>query len=203
MEDKRKKAGFLSETEKEYFGIYEENFSEKELELYSSQEGEELIQRAQLIYESGLDGFLSLTLPTKKEAEKLPKKTDAQRFFRNETIALSASVKRSKKLAAKYYKDGVKEFDPGTFDLLFRAAESTQTDIDNALKELEEAHRSSDTAREEKAKKELKKSRELLSTIKKQIKKAEKVSKIYRKTAAPYLNAKRLVMRMKQHRENK
>lgn len=201
MEDKRKKSGFLSETEKEYFGIYEEKFSEKEIELYSSEEGEELVRRAQLIYESGVEGFLSLRLPKKSEAKKLPEKTAAQRFFRNETIALSASVKRSKKLAAKYYKNGIKEFDPGSFDLLFRAAESTQTDIDNALKELEEAHRSSDTAREEKAKKELKKSRELLSTIKKQIKKAEKVSKIYRKTAAPYLNAKRLVIKMKQYKE--
>lgn len=197
MASDKKIKKLLEETEKEYFGIYETEISDRELEFFSTPPGKKFIETEEKIYNAGLGKYLSLSLPTKKEAKKLPKKSGDEILFREKMIKLSTEIEEAGKIASKYFKDGLKEFDPSVFDVLTRAADSTEEDIRNAEKALLEARKSGDSSAEEKAKKELRKSRDLKETIKKQINKAEKVSILYRKAAAPYLEAKKIILTLK------
>lgn len=199
MASDKKIKKLLEETEKEYFGIYETEISDRELEFFSTPPGKKFIETEEKIYNAGLGKYLSLSLPTKKEARKLPKKSGDEILFREKMIKLSTEIEEAGKIASKYFKDGLREFDPNVFDVLTRAGESTDSDIENARSELARSLKSDDKSAAEKARRELKKCLELKKSIIKQLNKAEKVCELYLTASKPYFEAKHLVRKLEKY----
>ena len=198
-DDKNK---ILEEIEQAYFGTYNNSITQKEALRYLTESGKKSLERSRAICEAGVESYLKLPLPTVKEAKKLPHKNEEERLFRKESIVLAKQVKLARKTAATYYKDGIKEFDPNIFNVLNRAAESTREDIEKSKAALSEARKKSDKNSEAEAEKMLKKNRDLIISINKQLRKARKVASIYYKAAKPYLDAKKLTLKYKMYEES-
>ena len=148
----------------------------KEISYFDSPEGKYEIEKAEMIYNAGLNGFYNLTAFPEAEAKALPKNTTEEKEFRAKILDKSRNEKASKKAVAKYYPDGIEEFDMSVFQKLFDAEDEADADYKNA-----------------KSKEEVEAAKLLKKKIAHEIKKATNQLSIYNRAAKPYTDAKKLL----------
>ncbi len=165
----------------------------EELLKFNTAQGMADIEFAQKIVEAGLNGFSFLEVPDKKTAKAMPKTTEREKELRRNTLIQIESFKNSKKAIKKYFPDGIREFDAGVFDELFKAEYENDVAISEALKALK-------AAKEAKLKNEIPELKQAVKAFQKErtriaadIKKATNDNSIYYRAAKPYLDAKKLL----------
>ena len=90
----------------------------EELERFTTNEARLRLERAKEVVANGLEGIISITPESVENARSLPAATPEEREIRKNAIADAKLGLRSCKAMAKYYPDGIKEFDEAEFDAL-------------------------------------------------------------------------------------
>ena len=114
---KNKKEFFIRKQENEEIMIAQ--LVMEELNKFNTPEGKEELREAIMLTANGPESFFSAELPSKKEAKALPKNTETQVNRRRNLLIRIQSVNDAKKAFAKYYKDGLVEFDTKLLDELY------------------------------------------------------------------------------------
>ena len=164
-----------------------------ELNKFETEHGKADIEFAARIVEAGLNGFDSLEIADKKAARSMPKSNEREKELRRNTLMQIESFKTSKKAVKKYFPDGIREFDSGIFEELFKAEYENDVAVNEALKALK-------AAKDAKKKEEIPELRQAVKAYQKEraqiaakIKQATEENSIFYRAAKPYLDAKKLL----------
>ena len=142
---------------------------------------------AEKLAAAGLDGFMSVELPSKAEIKAMPKATADEKAERKAARELYSDMKNAKKAAGKYYPDGITEFDMSVFEKLFAAEDKNEAALEETakrLKALKTAKMPSGGVKEEYAS-----LRSVKKEIAAEIKKATEYNSVYHRAAKPYIDA--------------
>ena len=90
----------------------------EELERFTTNEAKLRLERAKEVVANGIEGIISITPESVENARAMPAATPEEREIRKNAIADAKLGLRSCKAMAKYYPDGIKEFDEAEFDAL-------------------------------------------------------------------------------------
>lgn len=172
-----------------------------ELEYYESENGKEELERAKLFVENGLDGFENVALPSKSEAKAMPKSTAAEKNTRASMLNIISSVSAAAKAKAKYYPDGIEEFDTDVFEKLFEADDNNEKELAELLAEIKKLKtEKGDAGKINALKDEVKDLQRIRKEVKAEIKKATAQNSIYHRAAKPYLDSLRTVTRSEDYK---
>lgn len=166
----------------------------KEITRFDSAEGIAELQTAQQMVAAGLQGFTAVQQLTVAQAKTLPKNTVAKKEQRSAAIDRARKMVAARKAIAKYYPQGLTEFDQRIFDKLFAAEDKNEAELHAAILALKAAREEKDRAQirtEKEAVAALQKQR---AQIKQEIKKATNQNSIYNRAAKPYLDAQKLLI---------
>ena len=164
-------------------------FVMEELRKFTTPEGVDELENAKAFAAKGLNGFLEMQVADKAKAKAMPKSTELEKNRRSRALSLIGDMKAAKKAAAKYYPNGIVEFDMSRFDKLFKAEDEAQASF-LATAKLLRAAKESGNAHEIKAHNEkLKAIKKEKLEIAKKIKLATNDNSIYHRAAKPYLDA--------------
>ncbi|MBQ8209893.1 MAG: MFS transporter [Clostridia bacterium] len=170
-----------------------------ELNRYSTDYGRLEIAAAEKILTAGINGSYDSEIFSKNYIKSMPKNTAAEKQARSDFFALLRDIKTSRKTKAKYFPDGVTEFDASVFDVLFKQEDETEQALHDALKAKKAANeRKEDFSVYNQSIRNLQKRKK---EIQAQIKKATNDNSLYYRAAKPYLDAKRTLQRMKNYAE--
>ena len=97
-----------------------------ELERFSTPAGQDKLARARRVAETGIEGVEKTDAGVLAAATALPSDTHQDRLIRKEAIADARLALRCKKAAAKYYPDGIREFDEARLTDLYETEKSLQ-----------------------------------------------------------------------------
>lgn len=168
-------------------------FVADELERFTTPEGIDELENAKAIASKGLTGFLDSEIPDKALAKAMPKSTEAEKNRRRRALELISDMKSAKKAAAKYYPDGIVEFDVSIFDELFKAEDEAQAKFLETAKKLKQAKEKGDAPAIKKHNGNLKLIKKRKLEIAKEIKAATNANSVYHRAAKPYLDAVKTV----------
>ena len=171
-----------------------------ELSRFSTQYGEVSLEHAKRVSDAGLDGYMSIGVPSKKEARQMPKATEKEKEVRRNILMQIESAKVAEKAIKKYYPDGIEEFDSSVFDKLFKAEDEFELKLHEALKSLKKAREEKNRERAAELKAEVKQLQKTKKEIAGEIKKATHQNTIYYRAAKPYLDAKKLLAQAENYR---
>lgn len=172
-------------------------FVKSELTYFSTPSGRAKLDSAKKIANAGLNGFLSLPLPSKSELKKLPRGTEEEKLIRTDALRLLGDIKTAKRTASKYYPNGIEEFDKTVFDKLFDAEDKNELELNECAKALKTAKENgTDTQALKERFNSLKNTK---AEIKKEIKKATNYNSVYHRSAKPYIDALRLISQMENY----
>ena len=90
----------------------------EELERFTTNEAKLRLERAKEVVANGIEGIISITSESLEKAKALPSGTREEKEIRKNAIADAKLGLRSRKAMAKYYPDGIREFDEAEFDAL-------------------------------------------------------------------------------------
>lgn len=164
-----------------------------ELNRFHTPAGKAALENAKKMAAAGLSGFLSVPVPSKAEARKMPKTTEAEKENRRNALMLSENMKSAKRAAAKYYPEGIVPFDSTVFETLFAAEDENEKEISDLVRSLKEARENNNPAMEQELKNRLRTKQTKKQEIAKEIKKAADQNSVYYRAAKPYLDAVKLV----------
>lgn len=108
-------------------------------------------------------------------------------------------MKTAKKAAAKYFPDGIREFDSSVFEGLFKAEDSAEMRIHLKLRELKNAKEQKDNITARRIRDELKEIQREKKEIQAKIKKATDENTVYYRATKPYLDAKKLLLQQENY----
>ena len=164
-----------------------------ELDKFNTQQGIASIEHATQIVNAGLDGFMSIEIPTKKAAKSMPKTTEREKELRRNALLQIESYKVASKAIKKHYSDGIKEFDATVFETLFKAQDENDLALHNALKALKVSKESKQSDKANQLKQVVKQLQLQRKNINAQIKKTTEEYAIYCRATKPYFEAKKLI----------
>lgn len=164
-----------------------------ELNRFNTPQGIAEIENARRIAAAGLDGFMEIEGFTLKQARALPKTTPEEKESRRDAIREVQKIATARKTAAKYYPEGIEEFDRKVFNLLFKAEDKNELDTHIALKKMKQAKEAKDSVLAKQLKKEVSALGRQKNEIKIEIKKATEQNSIFSRAAKPYLDAERIL----------
>lgn len=167
------------------------NLVMQELNRFNTEFGIKQIENAALIYNAGVDGFLTLDLPTKAAAKAMPKSTELEKENRRNALIQASNILAAKKAIKKYFPNGIVEFDVSVFEELFKAEDENELAIHEALLSMKQAkEHKADTKELKNIVKKLQFNRE---KIKQDIKEATNQYSIYYRAVKPYIDAKKVL----------
>ena len=163
-----------------------------ELHRFETEEGQIALQVAREAYQKGYAAVYGADEAALDAARALPKNTPAEKIRRKDAIQEAKTALRAKKLALKYYPDGIEEFDMSRFDELFAKDDELDLAIGDAYKDMRAAKKEGrDPAGARAAAKRLSAERR---DVKKQIASLNKEYERFSNASAPFLNARRMVV---------
>lgn len=164
-------------------------FVADELNRFNTPEGIAELDYAKLVACAGLKGFLNASLPTMADVAKMPNKTKEEKQRRKAVIGHIRDIRDAEKTAAKFFPDGIKEFDTAKLEALTDSETETETKLLELSKEMKKAKEEGRTDRISDINAKIKELRKKKTQIKSDIKKAETDYYNYRRAAKPYLDA--------------
>lgn len=164
-------------------------FVADELNRFNTPEGIAELDYAKLVACAGLKGFLNTSLPTMADVAKMPNKTKEEKQRRKTVIGHIRDIRDAEKTAAKFFPDGIKEFDTAKLEALTDSETETETMLLELSKEMKKAKEEGRTDRISDINAKIKELRKKKTQIKADIKKAETDYYNYRRAAKPYLDA--------------
>ncbi len=173
--------------------IEESVFVMNELNKYKTPEGIAKLNNAKAFVAAGLNGFMNVTSMSKAEAKLMPKTTVDEKERRREALADISKIRTAKKVIAKHYPDGIKEFDKAVFEELFSRENQNEIALQSQMKKLKTANDNKDKNLAVEIKSNITLLRKEKSDIKSEIKKANDEYSLYYRAAKPYLDAVKTV----------
>lgn len=161
----------------------------EELNKFTTPQGQADLEFARRIEQAGLQGFLSVQLPSRAEILALPKTTRAARESRKNQLQMLSNMRSAKKAAAKYYPDGIETFDITVFEKLFTARDRNEQEISELVKTLKHGREAKNPSIVNSAKSRLREKQALRKEIEGELKKATNQNSVYHRAAKPYLDA--------------
>lgn len=158
------------------------------------------LERARKICENGLDGLKNLNTVTLKQAKALPKNTPEERELRKFAVENARTEKASRKAFAKYYANGITEFDSDAFIELFNKDDRIDAEIKSLAADVRKAKSEKDTRRADSANARIKEKRQEKNALEKEIKKLTAQYSVYNRAAKPYTDAKKLLAQEENYR---
>ena len=172
-----------------------------ELNKFDSVQGQASIEHAKNIVSAGLNGYMSIELPSKKEIKAMPESTESEREIRRNLLTQLENKKIALKAIKKYYPDGIEEFDNTVFEKLFKAEDEFELKLHESLKRLKKAKEEKDKNNIKELKKEVKGLQLTKREIAREIKKATNQNAIYYRAAKPYLDAQKLLKQAENYKK--
>ncbi len=166
----------------------------EELRRFESETGLAEISNAERIVNAGLNGFLNIDLPSKKEIKVLPKNSQLEINYRRNMSMLISKMKTAKKTYEKHFPNGIEEFDNSIFEELFKAEDDIENKRHAILKEIKLSKENRDKGKVSLLKNDIKKLNSQKKEIENSIKEATNKNTIYYRAARPYLDAKRTLI---------
>ncbi len=166
----------------------------REMNRFETDEGKIAFELAQKTASAGLDGFLNVCVADMKSAKGMPKTNDIEKEKRSAAIMQVQYVKTAVKTIAKYYPNGIEEFDVSVFEKLFSAEDSNEQKLHDTLLQMKKAKESKNTDEVKRLKTEVADLQRIRTEINREIKKATDRNSIYNRAAKPYLEARRIIL---------
>lgn len=164
-----------------------------EMNRFNTSYGRMQLAEARKTASEGYEAIYSFDKSELAAARALPAGTAEEKEYKKEAIAKAKDFIHAKKAAAKYFPNGIKEFDTGIFEVLFAKE-------DKLAEELEATYTKLYTARDRKNKQDIDKYMNAVKAIKAEqkavendLKKATNDNSVYNRAANPYIKAKKLV----------
>lgn len=165
-----------------------------ELQRFETESGMAEIEISENITNAGLQNFIHVELPNKKDIKALPKTNQREIDYRRNMLMLISKMKAAEKAIKKYFPNGIEEFDNSVFEKLFKAEDDIESKHYSILKEIKQSKENNDKERLLILKKELKELNLQKKEIENSIKSATNKNSIYYRAAQPYLDAKRTLL---------
>ncbi len=166
---------------------------QKELHRFDTEEGRVALDYAAQMAKAGLEGFLTVKVPTKEKAKAMPKATPEEKERRREALALAEKMKSAAKATGQYFPQGIEAFDLTVFDQLFAEEDAAERAIHDTLQSMKKAREAKNDAALSQLKETLKRQRAEKNGIEKRIEQANEAHSRYYRAAQPYLDAVKLL----------
>ncbi len=164
-----------------------------EMRKYTTEEGKAELRESYMLFSGGPESFLNAQLPDKQEAKKLPRNTETQINRRRNLLIRLQSIKDAKKALARYYPDGIEEFDKKSLDELYDAENDAQANLLEISAKIKKAKEDKNNEILAELKNELSSFKKAKSVIRQKIKVKEHQYTVYCRAVKPYLDSKRII----------
>lgn len=128
-----------------------------------------------------------------REAKALPAGTPEEKEYKKTALSIAKNFVYAKKAAAKYFPNGIKEFDTSVFETLFDKEDKLAEELEATYKKLYDARDRKDKPAVEKYNQAVKSIRAEQKIVENEIKKATNENSVYNRAAKPYISAKKLL----------
>ena len=153
----------------------------RELSFFEDPEVKKLVERAEALTQAGIESMPGSFKADLKAAKEMPRTTAEEKEIRHMWLDAAHSEKTATKVIARYFPEGITEFDEDVFQKLFDQE-------DKADEELKKASAQND----KNAAAQLRQRKRLIAA---EIKKAQKQYSIYNRASRPYNEAQKLLQR--------
>ena len=151
------------------------------------------LNEARKTVSAGYEAIYNFDASELREVKNLPSATPEEKEFKKNAISRVKNFVYAKKAAAKYFPNGIKEFDTIIFETLFDKEDKLAEDLESTYKKLYEARDRKDKSAVEKYMQAVKSIRAEQKNVENEIKKATNENSVYNRAAKPYINAKKLI----------
>ena len=151
------------------------------------------LERAKRICAAGISGVLTADDRILAAAKEMPKETELQKRIRKDCIDEAKTQLRSKRIALKYYPDGIPEFDTSVFKTLFDESDRLSQERRMAFEKQDIAKKAHDTAECERLRTLLKNNAEAKKANEKAIKEKSAEQSVWTRSVKAYSDAVKLV----------
>ena len=142
---------------------------------------------------AGYEAIYNFDASELREVKNLPSATPEEKEFKKNAISRAKNFVYAKKAAAKYFPNGIKEFDTSIFETLFDKEDKLAEELEATYKKLYDARDRKDKPAIEKYMQAVKAIRAEQKVVENEIKKATNENSVYNRAAKPYINAKKLL----------
>ena len=151
------------------------------------------LERAKRICAAGISGVLTADDRILAAAKEMPKENELQKRIRKDCIEEAKTQLRSKRIALKYYPDGIPEFDTSVFKTLFDESDRLSQERRMAFEEQDIAKKAHDTSECERLQALLKNNAEAKKANEKAIKEKSAEHSVWTRSVKAYPDAVKLV----------
>ena len=164
-----------------------------EMNRFNTPFGKMGLEEARKTASAGYEAIYAYDASAVHEAKALPARTPEEKEYKKTALSIAKDFVYAKKAAAKYFPNGIKEFDLGIFETLFDKEDKLAEDLEATYKKLYDARDRKDKSAVEKYIQAVKAIRAEQKNVENEIKKATNENSVYNRAAKPYINAKKLL----------
>ena len=164
-----------------------------EMNRFNTPFGKMGLEEARKTASAGYEAIYAYDASAVRESKALPARTPEEKEYKKTALSIAKDFVYAKKAAAKYFPNGIKEFDLGIFETLFDKEDKLAEDLEATYKKLYDARDRKDKSAVEKYIQAVKAIRAEQKNVENEIKKATNENSVYNRAAKPYINAKKLL----------
>ena len=164
-----------------------------EMNRFNTSFGRMGLEEARKTVSAGYEAIYNYDNSGVREAKALPAGTPEEKEYKKTAVSVAKDFVYAKKAAAKYFPNGIKEFDTGIFEVLFEKEDKLAEDLAATYEKLYDARDRKDKSRIEKYMQSVKAIKAEQKKVENEIKKATNDNSVYNRAAKPYINAKKLI----------
>ncbi len=164
-----------------------------EMNRFNTSFGRMGLEEARKTVSAGYEAIYNYDDSGVREAKALPAGTPEEKEYKKTAVSVAKDFVYAKKAAAKYFPNGIKEFDTGIFEVLFEKEDKLAEDLAATYEKLYDARDRKDKSRIEKYTQSVKAIKAEQKKVENEIKKATNDNSVYNRAAKPYINAKKLI----------
>ena len=165
-----------------------------EMNRFNTSFGRMGLEEARKTVSAGYEAIYNYDDSGVREAKALPAGTPEEKEYKKTAVSVAKDFVYAKKAAAKYFPNGIKEFDTGIFEVLFEKEDKLAEDLAATYEKLYDARDRKDKSRIEKYTQSVKAIKAEQKKAENEIKKATNDNSVYNRAAKPYINAKKLII---------
>ena len=164
-----------------------------EMNRFNTPFGRMGLEEARKTVSAGYEAIYDYDASGIREAKVLPARTPEEKEYKKTALSTAKNFVYAKKAAAKYFPNGIKEFDTGIFETLFDKEDKLAEDLEATYKKLYAARDRKDKPAVDKFMQAVKAIRAEQKNVENEIKKATNENSVYNRAAKPYIDAKKLL----------
>lgn len=164
-----------------------------EMNRFNTPFGRTELEEARKTASAGYEAIYNFNASELKETKALPAGTPEEKEYKKNAVSSAKDFIYAKKAAAKYFPNGIKEFDTGIFEILFEKEDKLAEELEATYKKLYAARDKKDKQAIDKYMKAVKGIRAEQKKVENDLKKAANENSVYNRAAKPYIKAKKLI----------